>query len=403
MVSISAAAARRVAIHCQGLGGNWSFPAGKEGIARAIDRLGYVQIDTISVVERAHHHVLWSRRPDYDPGMLHELLAEDRRIFEWWRRDVASYIPMEDYAFYLPHMHAHAQRTRTRQWLEENAELVDRVLDRIRAEGPLGSADFEAPAGFQRGTWWSWKPAKRALETLFATGELMVTQRRNFQRIYDLRERVLPPGLELREPDPDATARFHLRRDLAGLGIACVQELRRGSRDKSLATLQDLIDAGQVVPVQIEGLDDKDCYVWAQALQDVERDAPDGSLLHILSPFDNLVIHRPRLERLFDFVYRLEAYMPAAQRQYGYFVLPILWRERFVARADCKADRPSQTLYVRRLIFEPAFQPDDGLLPALAARFWDFATFNGCEQVVVEEVDPAPFADELARALAERA
>ena len=171
--------ARKLAIGCQGLDAPWKLPKGKEGVAQVIERLGYVQIDTIAVVQRAHHHTLWSRRWDYTPQMLHELQAQDRRVFEWWGH-AASYLPMCDYRYYLPRMRAFAERQKTRDWLGQNAQLVGDVVDRIRDEGPLGSSDFSAPEG-KRGSWWDWKPAKRALETLFNTGEMMVTERRNFQ------------------------------------------------------------------------------------------------------------------------------------------------------------------------------------------------------------------------------
>jgi uncharacterized protein YcaQ len=194
-VRISIARAQKLALHGQGLDGPWKLPAGKEGVAQTIERLGYVQIDTISVVERAHHHTLWSRRSDYGPGMLHELLAADRRVFEYWTH-AASYLPMRDYRYYAGRMRSFASSDRARQFLADHAKLVREVLRRIRAEGALASADFAAPDGRKRGPWWDWKPAKAALETLFSMGELMVSRRRNFQRVYDLTERVLPAGIE---------------------------------------------------------------------------------------------------------------------------------------------------------------------------------------------------------------
>jgi len=400
-MKISMSMARRLALHRQGLDGRWKLPAGVEGVAQTIERLGYVQIDTIAVVRRAHHHTIWARRPDYDPQMLHKLQAEDRRVFEWWA-PAASYIPMCDYRYYLPRMRAATHRPRTRKWMQENEQLVRDVLARIHEEGPLGSRDFEAPEGFKRGTWWSWKPAKRALEALFNCGELMVTERQNFQRIYDLRERVLPLGVDTTEPAVDEMARFEVRRTLGGLGFAPVDDVRWGrewGQKASSEAVRELVASGEAATFEIEGLDGQTFCALAETLDQVTGQRGDETPVHILSPFDNLVIRRGWLETFFGFAYRLEAYTPAAERRYGYFCLPILWGDRFVGRMDSKADRKSRTFIVRRLTFEPGFTDDDGLTPALSAKLRAFAAFNGCERIVVERTVPAHVGAPLACAL----
>ena len=395
---ISTTRAQRLAIRCQGLDGRWDLTEGKEGVAQVIERLGYVQIDTIAVVQRAHHHTLWSRCPEYAPQMLHELQAQDRRVFEYWTHAI-SYLPMCHYRYYLPQMRAHTKRPQTRQWLEQNAQIVQNVIDRIRAEGPLRSADFEAPEGFQRGTWWSWKPAKRALEMLFSMGELMVIERRSFQRVYDLTERVLPAGTDTTEPETSEWLRFVVRRVLGGLGVATASKVGWGiaSRKAISQTIAELVDSGEVTPLEIEGLDGKPYYTLTKLL----GQSPEWSQAHlaILSPFDNLVIRRERLRRLFGFDYSLECYLPKAKRRYGYFSLPILWGERFVARLDAKADRKAQTLIVRHLTFEPGLKDCDRLLTALAEKLDSFAAFNGCERTVIEHTDPPELSDPLRREL----
>jgi len=398
---ISLSLARKLALQHQGLDGQWEPPEGKEGVAQVIERLGYVQIDTIAVVERAHHHTLWSRRPDYAPQMLHELQAQDRRIFEWWA-PAASYLPMGDYRYYLRLMRAHAERSRTRQWLAENAHVAKEVVDRIRQEGPLGSADFKPPEGFKRGSWWSWKPAKRALETLLDVGELMVSKRRNFQRIYDFTERVLPPETDTTEPSPREMERFQVRRVLGNLGVASSNEILRGfSHRKTVSTgcLKELVESGEVRTVEIEGLDGSARYALREALEEAALPTGAQARLHILSPFDNLVIRRRWLEAIFGFAYRLECYLPAARRRYGYFCLPILWGERFVGRLDAKADRRRSTLILRKLILEPDRLDHDALLPALVERLAAFARFNGCGGIVVEQTEPSSIEVPLARAL----
>ena len=401
-VRISAATARSLALRSQGLDTNWGLPSGKEGVARAIERLGYVQVDTIAVVQRAHHHTLWTRCPDYAPDMLHDLQARDRSVFEYWTH-AASYVPTRDYRYYMRRMHAYAEGPRKRDRLDEIPAVVEDVLARIRAEGPLGSADFKAPDGFQRGTWWSWKPAKRALEALFSSGVLMVSERRNFQRLYDLRERVLPPETNTTLPDSDEQARFGVRQGLAAHGVSTLFDIRRGraGRNERREAIRELVSSGEVMPVEIDGVEGE-YYALAGAITGAMTREAGPPQLHILSPFDNAVIWRERVNRLFSFDYRLECYTPAGKRRYGYFALPVLWGERFVARLDAKADRKTGTLQVRRLTFEPQLDAEETLLSALADKLWSFATFNGCSDIVLESVDPQSVEQPVSLAVASR-
>ena len=398
-MKISLSTARRLALRSQGPGGGWKLSRGKEGVAQAVERLGYVQIDTISVVQRAHEHTLWSRCPGYASRMLHELQALDRRVFEYWTH-AASYVPMCDYRHYLPRMRALAESSRTRRWLEGNAQIAEHVVTRIREEGPLGSADFESPPG-KRGSWWDWKPAKRVLEMLFSTGELMVSERRKFQRIYDLKERVLPDGVDTAEPDRAESGRFTVRRALALHGAASVREIcwGRGRSDALSGALEELVDSGEVTPVEIVGLDGEAHYALTEAVEAGARRRRNRARLHILSPFDNLVISRGRLKKLFDFDYSLECYTPAPKRRYGYFCLPILWGERFVGRLDPKADRNRRSFIVRKLMFEPDFEDYDALLPALAKKLQAFAGFCECDRVEVERTVPGKVRAPLKREL----
>ncbi len=396
---LSLAAARRLAVASQGLGPAWDLPAGPEGVARAIERLGYVQIDTISVVERAHHHVLWSRRADYGPAMLHTLQAEQRRVFEYWTH-AASYVPMANYRYYLPHMRAAERAGRYHDWLAENHEVVDLVMARIREEGALGSADFEAPPDFAGGTWWDWKPAKRALDVLFTCGRLMVSERRNFQRRYDLPERVLPADIDTREPSAAEVRRFELFSALRAHGLLAEGDLRRPVRDRAGLgrVLDELAAAGEIVPVEVEGLNGLRHFALPETLAQMATD-PSPEDVHLLSPFDNLIIDRDRLARLFGFEYTIECYLPAEKRRYGYFNLPILWGDRFAGRLDPKAERKSRTLQVRGLTLEPDVAAEERLYPALAARLRQYAAFNGCDEVLVEAGE-VPGAAALREALA---
>ena len=399
-MKISTSKARQIAIHCQGLDGRWRMRKGKAGVVQTLERLGYVQIDTISVVQRAHHHTLWSRRPDYVPQMLLDLQAKDRQIFEYWTH-AASYLPMSDYRYYLPRMQASANGPRARRWLEQNGKLAKHVMERIRKEGPLASADFDAPPGTKRGSWWSWKPAKRALEMLFNMGKLMVAERRNFQRIYDLTERVLPAEVDTTKPDPGECARFAVRRALSGLGVASMGEIRwrRGNRGAIAGAVEDLIGSGEIVRLRIDGCGDEEYFALSKTIVKAKKRRRGAPRLHILSPFDNLIIQRRRVAELFDFDYKLECYHPAPKRRWGYFCLPILWGDQFVGRLDPKADRKQKTLIVRKLMFEQGFKDYDGALAALAERLRAFAAFNECKQVVVERTVPGKVRSRLRREL----
>ncbi len=399
-LELSLETVRRLALHCQGLDGFRPSEEGKAGATEIIERIGYVQIDTIHVIQRAHHHVLWSRCPDYSPDLLYTLLAEDRAVFEGWSHAL-SYLPMSDFRYYALRMGERALADRQKAWRDEHREVFDAVLQRIREDGALGTADFEAPAGFKGGTWWNgWKPAKRALDVLFDLGEVMVSERRNFQRIYDLRERVIPEGADDPEPDRAEVQDYVIRRSVGSLGALPKKEVRWWVRTRPTeAALQRAVELGLITPVRVEGQGDEPWYAWTQALAAVDGEPASPPTLHILSPFDNLIIRRHWLEPVFGFRYRLECYTPSDKRQYGYFALPILWGDRFIGRADTKADRSSKTLIVRQLTFEPDVDGDDGVLPSLARELWDFAAFNECESVAVETVSPEALRAPLVLAL----
>jgi len=375
--------ARRLLVAAQGLAGNWKLPAGTEGAAQVVEQLGYVQIDTIAVIERAHHHVIWTRHPGYKTAQLDELLSRDRRVFEYWAH-AAAYLPMRDYRYYLPRIRYYAEEHRARHWLTEHRALAKKVLARIRAEGPLGTADFEHP-GEKRGPWWDWKPAKRALEYLFWSGKLMIAGRRNFQRLYDLSERVLPPDLDTSMPRPLESARFAARRGLQSQGLTTAKQKDGLSSPQEVGrALDELAEAGEAVAVQVEGQPEV-YYAW-QPLLAASR--PRRGQLHLLSPFDNLVIDRRRTEQFFGFEYRIECYTPAPKRKYGYFTLPILWGNELVGRLDPKAERREGVFKVKSLVLEPGFSPDEAFYPALAKKLRAFAAFHGCDEVKIERARP---------------
>ncbi len=249
---------RRIAINQQGLLKTESFGRGKAATLRAIEQIGYVQIDTISVVERAHHHVLGSRVANYRPAMLDQLVGE-RKLFEYWFH-AAAWLPMADYRYSLPRMR---QQNGERNWFKDgDRKLMNEILARVEAEGALRARDFEEPRASNSG-WWDWKPAKQALEQLFMQGELMVSSRQGFQKVYDLPERVLPDWVDTREPTLDEFAAHLIDINLRAHGFATlvsVTYLRKGQalRDAVKRQLQARIDAGQLTQQPLG----KNCSVY---------------------------------------------------------------------------------------------------------------------------------------------
>lgn len=402
--SISEKTVRRLVLHAQLLDDRTRIRKGKAGVAQVVDHLGYVQIDTISVIERAHHHTLWTRVPGYQPEHLHQAHAVDRAVFEYWGH-AASYLPLKDYRFYLPMMKSFydAKNAWYRGWGERYGDYLAPVLKRIREQGPLAARDFENLAPRGQGPWWDWKPAKAALETLFWRGELMIRERRRFERIYDLTERVLPHGTDTRVPGDGELGRFIVQRALGALGVAGEREIRDyiriGDRHIAAAALKEMLAAGEITCLGIEGRTGT-AYALPALLAAAGRLRARQPGVRFLSPFDNLAIDRRRLKERFDFDFAFECYVPKHKRNHGYFVLPILFGENIVGRLDPKADRQGKTLIARFLSIEPAFTHLDGLVPELGRALGEFARFNGCERVVVESVRPGKLLAPLKRALA---
>jgi len=401
--SISQKEARRLLLRNLLLDGREPIRAGKGGVARVVGRLGYVQIDTISVIERAHHHVLWTRIPGYRLEHLHQAQARERTVFEYWGH-AASYLPMKDYRFYLPMMKGFYDPKDAwfRGWGEKYGALLEPVKRRIREEGPLAARDFEDPRK-RKGPWWDWKPAKAALELLFWRGELMVRERRGFERVYDLSERVLPAGTDTRMPSEEELGRFIVLRALGALGLACEREIRDyiriGDRHAVSRALAGMESGGEIVRLAVHGQKGTAFALPAVLERGGRLRAARPPRVRFLSPFDNLASFRPRLRERFGFDYAFECYVPRHKRSHGYFVLPVLFGEELVGRLDPKADRAGKTLLVRRLAIEPGFASADGLVPALARALQDFARFNGCERIKLGRILPVKLAAPLDQAV----
>ena len=358
---------------------NADFGDEKKGALKVVEHLGYIQIDTLSVVARAHHHTLWNRLPDYQENYLHELLEKDKTIFEYWSH-AASYLPMCDYRFSLPTKQVFAWGKS--HWFEQDKKLNNYVLDRIKAEGALQSKDFEHKRKTP-GNWYEWKPAKRALEQLFMQGELMVAKRQGFQKVYDLTERVLPSHIDTSTPNEAEYAHYLITKAVQANGLVEEKEityLRPKAKESVKTKLKQLVENNELVKVPIENK--PETYFTTQEQLNSLNKIQVFNNIHFLSPFDNAIIQRKRVQNLFNFDYQIECYVPEAKRKFGYFCLPILYNNTFVGRFDPKADRKTKTFYIKQLHFEKGFKPTAEFKKVFNQKLTEFAIFNGCNEVI---------------------
>ncbi|MEM9325914.1 MAG: crosslink repair DNA glycosylase YcaQ family protein [Bacteroidota bacterium] len=310
-----------------------------------IEQIGYVQIDTISVIERAHHHVFWARLPTYTPDVLARL-ERDRVLFEYWSH-AASYLPMRDFRFTLPMKQT--VREKDKFWFQKDHKVMQHVLDRIASEGPLMSKDFEKPEGFKVKAMWEAAPTKQALQNLFMEGRIMVKGRQGFQKVYDLTERVLPENVDTSLPTRQEYIQYLIKRDVRAHGILSSRQmgyLLKGCQGDIKEQVTLLLEMGSIMPCKI-GKSSETYFTSTTALESLNRRFINS--VRLLSPFDNLVINRERTKELFGFAYLLECYVPAGDRSFGYFALPILWKNNLVGQIDVKANRSKETLELKNI------------------------------------------------------
>jgi uncharacterized protein YcaQ len=377
---------RRLSLLSQGIGHHPSFGEGMEGTKRAIDHLGYVQIDTLAVVERAHHHVLWSRVPGYEPNHLNQLVSQ-KQIFESWFH-AASYLPMRDYRFVLPNMML-VRRGENRYYNNVDQGLMKNVLARVSAEGAIGMRGLDKKRK-DGSSWWNSGPYKRAVERLYMQGDLMISSRKGMEKIYDLTERCLPSDIDLTMPTLGEYAEYLFDTTLRAHGVFTWKQLihlktGKAMRDAMQKVLSERLEDGLVKRVKIANM--PNFYIDARAQEHLP--AFKGKV-KILSPFDNVLIHRERLSRLFNFNYRIECYVPAAKREFGYFCLPILYEDKFVGRTDCKAHRAEETLEVLSLHVEDDSIDLDKFFSAFKKELQLFADFNKCPKLDFSQSEFSP-------------
>ncbi|MBJ8478540.1 YcaQ family DNA glycosylase [Acinetobacter pittii] len=368
---------KQLTLFNQGLGKTSRFAKGLEGTLQAIEHLGYVQIDTISVVERAHHHILWSRVPDYELSHLNSLVGE-RQIFEYWYH-AASYLPMKDYRYALPVMMS-VRNGESRYFNRGDQHLMNEILARVRAEGKIRLRDIDKNNKKSLGNWWNTGPGRRAFEQLYMQGDLMICERNGMEKVYDLTERCLPGNIDLSMPTLYEYAQYLFNNTLRAHGAFTWKQLvhlkKNDLKETMRVVLKEQIDAGVVSAIKLEN--GQTLYVDVAA---IEKKVSTNFGLKILSPFDNSLIHRDRLASLFEFDYRIECYVPAAKRVYGYFCLPILYQDELVGRVDCKAHRSIKELEVISLHLEKTIKNKELFFFELEQELKRFAVFNQCSTI----------------------
>ena len=387
---LPSATAARLLLGAQGLLDDPARRATSASLQSLIERLGFVQMDTINVAARAHDLTLFSRLDGYRPEHLKKLLEAKRSLFEGFTHD-ASAIPTAWFAQWKPRFARDRMRIHAHAWWQhhfrgtDGAQVVKEVKARIQNEGALRSADFEHPE--KRGPWWGWKPQKAALDFLWRSGELMIPRRIGFQKVYDLTERVLPDHCALPCPHPEEHLDWACSTAVERLWVFTPKELAEFwaalEAPATKAWCAAAARARRIVPVNLEGADG--AVRPAFALADWEArlaelpEPPERTRL--LCPFDPILRDRARALRRFGFDYRFEAFVPEPKRRYGYFVLPILEGERLVGRLDPKLHRDRGLLEIRGLWWEPGVKASKARKRALEEALERLAVFAGADEV----------------------
>ncbi len=374
-IMLPKARAREIILHAAGLSRNGQFGRGPEAVYKVIDQLGFIQVDTNYVVERAHHHALATRVPGYQTAWLEELQQEGR-IYEFWTRD-SGFMPMAEFRYSIPiHDNYVAKYAALPQ---PELHLMQKILDRIGREGPLGAKDFDNARVEKSSGWWDWRPSKVALERLHMSGQLLTTRKKDFHKLYDLTTNIVPAHTDKTKPSMPEFSRHIILRTLKSLGIAYAKEMAwnaRLAKHTIKEELKGMVDRGLVCEVTVEGLKSP-LYMLPEYRHKKIRLAGDA---FVLSPFDPLNVFRHRLREFFNFDYQIECFVPAAKREYGYFCLPLLVGDVFVGRMDAAADRKNKALIIQNLHVE-AVELRDADLAKLAVGIQEFAEFNHCYRV----------------------
>ena len=385
--------ARHLLLYLQGLSDPPRRKLTGDGLCQLIERLGYVQVDSISTVERAHHMILFARNQTYRQTQLSRLVERERRLFENWVHD-AAVIPCAFYPYWRHHFTREEARlaARWRSWRGEDYRAhLDQVLEQVRRDGAIMARDLASDAPKGSGGWWDWHPSKTALEFHWRTGRLAVARREGFQKVYDLAERVIPDCHRDGLPDRVAFLDWACGEALTRLGVATPGQVADFWGLVSAQEAKEWLTAQaetKVITARVEGVPgSRPRKLFARAdLPALAADLPaPPERLRALSPFDPVIRDRGRLAHLFGFDYRIEVFVPAAKRRYGYYVFPLLEADRFVGRIDMVHEREHGHLRVKGLWLEPKRRLTKGRQAALEAELSRLARFVGAERIVFDD------------------
>jgi len=402
--TLSAAQARRIALAAQGFARPRPASASSRHLHAAMGRLGVLQIDSVNVFARSHYMPLFSRLGSYDPALLDRVFMSRTTHYVEYLAHEATFMPIEDWPLWEFRREYFRERlANPRSWAASSARTLDWVRDELRDRGPLRPADIRADAPRERGTWWDWDDAKLALEHLWRTGEVAISGRKGFERTYALAEQVVPHGILSQTVSVDDAIRELVRRAARSHGVATAADIADyyRIRDRAAVTraIGELTDAGELAPVRVKGWErqGRPLPAWRHVDARLPRRIEAAA---VLTPFDPVVWFRDRALRAFDLDYRIEIYVPADKRRYGYYSLPVLVGDRIVARVDLKADRASSALQVQSAWWEPQADPAEDA-ERIAEELLLAASWQGLEHVSVSGWGTA--AEALHQALGARA
>lgn len=373
---LTKARARRIWLHAQRLDTRAPFGGGVEATTAAVEHLGYVQIDTINVIERSHHHILWSRIPTYRREHLSQAQSVDKSVFEYWTHAL-SYLPTRDIRFFLADMKRHRREPRGWSASVKKADL-QKVLRLIRKDGALTIRDIDDDVLVEKDhPWASRKPSKRALQSAFYSGIVTISARDGMLKTYELMGRHFgwnktPKAATDREISGYLLDRALRCQGIVSLDSVCYLDARR--KPAVLKLIQARVRRGELAPIALDGSGKQEHWVEPAAIEAASDDA--SGMVHILSPFDPLVIQRKRAELFFGYAHRFEAYLPKEKRVFGYFALPVLVDDEIVAVIDLKTDRAKQALLMQKWTWAAGKPPREGVKSRIEDELQRFERFQ---------------------------
>lgn len=390
---VSNADARRLFLDRHHLSTRRPGPAKPDGVARLIEELGFVQVDSIRAVERAHHHILHARLPAYRPRVL-ERLQKDARVFEHWTHD-AALIPIAFYPYWqhvFAHYRAHIAKSAWWQKMLPGKKMIRQLLAEVEKRGPVTARDF-AHMGERQGAWWGWAPHKTALEYLWFTGELAIAARDGFEKVYDLAARVIPQDHRGAKPSRGDMVHWASDAALSRLGFGSPREIAKFfdmiTPEEAAKATAARADVMHVLIAGAKGEKNTPALMRRETFETLGTLPPPQKALRFINPFDPVLRDRNRARRLFGFDYTIEVFTPAAKRKYGYYVLPLLEGDRFVGRADVRADRNEDSLVIAKVWWEKGVRPARARQDALARAGERLARFCGVSKTIIHQVKDA--------------